>query len=162
MSQHDIGFNTGLKKWFVQDFTGNRSLIVGQKHLKDSDIQLENIMCNTTAWGDQQNPQISHGRLTFYDGNQQDIKQQGNLADSIRVKGSNNYFKFKKFDNTKSVLKYDVSNGIWQIEVEGNKFLTKHIAGLITGKCFKEHIWFDIEPSTIYFNTFITLYNPQF
>ena len=161
-SQHDIGFNTGLKKWFIQDYSGNRSLMVGQKHFKDSDIQIKNTMCNTTMWGDSQQPNISHGRLTFYDGNKQVINQQGNLADSIRITGSNDFFKFTKFEGTKSVLKYDVANGIWKIEIEGNQFLTKHVTGLITGKCFKEHIWFDIEPSTIYFNTFITLYNPQF
>ncbi len=161
MSQHDIGFNTGLKKWFIQSMTGNRSMIVGQTHVDESDITINNVMCNTTAWGDPNNPQISHGRLTYYEGNQQDTKQTGNLADSIEVTGSNKHFKFTKFQDVKSVLKYDIQNAVWSIQIEDNTFVTKRICGLITGKCFKNHVWFDIEPSTIYFNTFITLYNPE-
>jgi len=161
MSQHDIGFNTGLKKWFIQDFSANRSLIIGQKHLKDSNIQIKNVMCNSTMWGDQQQPQISHGRLTFYDGNEHEIKQQGNLADSYLVTGPNKHFKFTKFENTKAILKYDLPNGVWNIDIEGNKYTTKNICGLITGKCFKDHVWFDIEPSNIYFNSYITLINPE-
>ena len=161
MSQHDIGFNTGIMKWFVTSFSGNRSVILGQNHIENSNLKLKDVMCNTYHWGDQQNPEISHGRLTFYDGNQIEIKATGNLADSYTVTGTDRHFKFTKFMNKSAILKYDLKNAVWKIKIDGNEFITRNIVGLITGVVEKKHVWFDIEPSNIYFSSIITLINPE-
>jgi len=161
MSQHDIGFNTVLKKWFIQGFSGNRSVMLDMNMIKNSNIKLTNVMCNTYHWGDQQNPEISHGRLTFYDGNQQIIKATGNLADSFEVTGKDINFKFIKIMNKASILKYDLPNGVWNINIDGNFFTTRNIVGIVSGVPEKTHIWFKIKPSNIYFNSIITLYNPE-
>jgi len=161
MSQHDIGFNTGIMKWFVTSFSGNRSVILGQNHVDNSNIKLKDVMCNTYHWGDQQNQEISHGRLTFYDGNQINIKATGNLADSYNVTGSDRHFKFAKFKNKASILKYDLPNAVWHLMIDGNDFVTRNIVGIISGVPEKKHIWFDVEPSDIYFNSTITLFNPE-
>jgi len=141
--------------------TGNRSLVIGMNTINESNLKLENVMCNTYHWGDQQNPAISHGRLTFFDGNQHDIKQTGNLVDSYNVKGLEKHFKFAIFKNKAAVIKYDLQNAVWFIKIDGNDYVTKNIVGIISGVTEKNHVWFDIEPSNIYFNSTITLINPE-
>ena len=161
MSQFDIGFNTSMLKWFVQGYTDSRAMS-SMNHINNSNIKLDKVMCDTYAWGgDQQNPDVTHGRLRYYSGPTQELKATGNLADSFKVTGDKTPFKFLKLHG-KAVLNYNVSNMTWNIIIDGNTFTTKNIVGLITGETEKKHIRFDIEESTIYFNTFITLINPDF
>jgi len=155
MSQFDIGFNTGMKKWFVQGYSATR-FTTAIHHLADSNLKLVNTMCDTYSWPDGQNPQITHGRLRFYSDAKQEIKAKGDLADSYTVTGPNEPFKFLKLHG-KTVLKYNIPTMTWSFTIDGNEYTTKNIVGKITGEAEKERIRFDVEESDIYFNSYITL-----
>ncbi len=157
MGQTDIGFNTGLKKWFIQGMNDSRH-VLGQVHLKDSNITLKNVVCDTYAWADQQQDGLTHGRLRYYDGTKQEIQGTSALAESVKIEGDMQPFKFVKLHG-KAILKYNIQNLSWSLIIDGNEYITKNIVGKISGTTQKDKIRFLIDESDFLFNTYITLIN---
>ncbi len=161
MSQFDIGYNTGMKKWFVQSMDDARQL-TNMNHIENSNLTLKDVMCDTYAWGaSPETPNITHGRIRFYSGPKQEMKATGNLADSFEIKDNRQPFKFLKLHG-KADINYNIANMTWNLFIDGNQFTTKNIVGIMTGETQKDKIRFNLEESDIYFNTFITLINPDF
>jgi len=125
---------------------------------------VDNVMCDSYSWGPQQGQDpnlISHGRLRFYDGNEQTIDSQGAFSKTAQIKGPMLPFKFQQLKGP-AIIKYNLPNMTWTLTIQGNDYTTRNIVGLITGKPQKDRIRFDIEESNIYFNSYITLINPDF
>jgi len=126
--------------------------------------QLNNVMCDTYAWGPQQGQDpnlISHGRIRYYDGNEQVISSEGAYSKSTKIEGTMQPFKFQRLKGP-AILKYNLPNMTWTLTIQGNDYTTKNVVGKISGEPQKDRIRFNIEDSEFYFNSYITLINPDF
>lgn len=154
----EIGFEVGLKKWFVQSWSKNR-WNRGQIIVKDSCIKLDNVICDTYSWADSHNELLSHGRLRFYEGNDITIKQNEAIANSIHVEGKDK-LNFTKYHSKKALLKYNISSMSWTLILDDGKELeTCDIKGIINVEVTDEPIravLFDVE---ILYSWFVTLIN---
>lgn len=162
MTQTDIGFDTTKKLWFLQSFTDNRQFL-GLQLVKDSNMTLDKVLCDTYAWPANpqtgESPTISHGRFRFSEGDI-DIKRNDAIAQSIKITGLNPILQFMEFTPKKIIVQYNLPSMDWTLEMDGNKFVTMNLVGILTGTLMKEKLRFVIEePDSVLYSNAITIIN---
>lgn len=153
----EIGYEVGLKKWFLQSWSKNR-WNRGQVIVKDSCIRLNNVVCDTYSWADSHNELLSHGRFRFYSGNDIIIKQNDSIADSIHIKGKEK-LEFKKYNVKKALLKYNISSMSWTILFDDKELETCDIKGVINVEAMEDPIRVILYDVEILYSWLVTLIN---
>lgn len=162
MTQTDIGFDTGKLLWFIMSFTDNR-IFLGQQLVKDGNIKLDRVLCDSYAWGPNVNggesPTISHGRLRFSEG-KVDIERSDAIAESIKITGMADKLQFMEFNPSIIRVQYNIPSMDWTLEMDGNKYVTMNLVGVLSGDLAKEKKRFVIEkPQSVLYSNAITIIN---
>lgn len=162
MTQTDIGFDTGKKLWFIQSWTDNR-IFLGLQLVKDSNIKLNNVLCDTYAWAPNtqagESATTSHGRFRFSEGDIE-IKRDDAIAQSIKIKGLNDTLQLIEFNPNKIIVQYNLPSMDWTLDMDGNRFITMNLVGVLTGSLLKEKLRFVIEnPKSVLYSSAITIIN---
>ena len=129
--------------------------------VKNANVNLENVMCDGYGWGDVRTPEISHMRLRFYGGNKIEAHGEESILDEINVKGPPNKFYFQEMFGNTVLIKAILPSMEWEIDVDGNKYITKDIKGYLTGTLMKNKLRFVLKNTRLLYSNLVTLVNPE-
>jgi hypothetical protein len=157
MTQTDIGFETARKLWYIESLTDNRQFL-GVQLVKDSNIQLDNVIVDTYAWKHEKYSNASNGRLRFFD-DPVTIVKTGAIADSIVVEGDSD-FVFTKLPAGDVEVKFNLESMDWTITIDGEDYVTRNFAGKISGGLINDRKRFVIkQPESVLHSMEMTLIN---
>ena len=159
-SQFDLGFDTGKKLWFIQGFNPTR-WGNGMIQVRDANIELKNVLCDTYSYPDPRTDTISHGRIRFYGGNKIETIGDESVFNSVKITGSDNKFNFIEIQGKKVLLKYNLPSMDWEIDIDGTKLITKDIKGPFTGTLLKDKLRFVLKDVKILYSNLVTLIDPE-
>jgi len=160
LSQFDIGFDTGKKLWFVQGCGATRH-ILSTMFVRDSNITLKNVMCDTYAWPEPNAEHISHGRLRFYGGNKIAAKGDEAVLSEITVNGNGDKWHFIELHGKNVIIKYNLPSMDWELDIDGTKLISKDIKGLLTGTIQKDKLRFELHDVHILYSNIVSLIDPE-
>jgi len=156
--QNDIGFNTELRKWFISTWSATRWQ-KGLFYIANQGLNLKNVTIDTYSYPDQNNREISHGRLRFYEGSDMTMHANGNDFDSVNIQGKTAVVDFEKISSSKTRIKYNINDMTWTIEADGKNYVTKDIRGKISGTFLETPIRFEFkEPVEFLYSPLIALF----
>tara|TARA_R110000803_G_scaffold38624_1_gene83552 strand:- start:102 stop:596 length:495 start_codon:yes stop_codon:yes gene_type:complete len=134
-SQADIGFDTRVKKWFIQ-FLGNTRWFLNI-HVISKNLELDNVIIDTYCWADTGDEQLTHGRFRFYEN---DTKIKGNITsnniDDVFI-SSKDKVKLIKFIGIPTIW-YNIKKMTWTIKIGKHELITRDIKGSLTGNISTE------------------------
>lgn len=162
MTQTDIGFDTVKKLWFIQSFTDNRQFL-GLQLIQDANLKLDKVLCDSYAWGANaqagESVTMSHGRLRFSEG-KIDIDRTDAIAKAVTIKGENPVIQFMEMTPKKIIIQFNLPSMDWTLEMDGNKYITMNLVGILTGGLMKDKLRFIIEsPKSVLYSNAITIIN---
>lgn len=159
-SQFDIGFDTVKRLWFIEG-SGSTRWKYSMLFVKGANIKLENVMCNTYSWADPRTERISHQRIRFYGENKIETHGDESIMDEINVQGKPNKFYFNEMFGETVIIKALLHSMEWELEIDGNKYVTKDIVGLYSATLMKEKLRMVLKNVRILYSNQITLINPE-
>ena len=159
-SQFDLGFDTGKKLWFIEA-SGPTRWKNSTFYVKNANINFENVMCDGYGWGDPRSPDISHMRFRFYGGNKIETHGDESVLDELSVKGAPNKFYFQEMFGNLVLIKAVLPSMEWEIDIDGNKYITKDIKGPLTGTLMKNKLRFILKDVRLLYSNLVTLINPE-
>ena len=159
-SQFDLGFDTGKKLWFIEA-SGPTRWKDSTLYVKDANINLDHVMCDGYGWGDPRSPDISHMRLRFYGGNKIESHGEESVLEEANITGPQNKFNFIEMKGNLVLIKAILPSMEWEIDVDGNKFITKDIKGPLSGTIMKNRLRFVLKNVRLLYSNLVTLIDPE-